>query len=224
MTIYELNLEIKEGLFDFLSSKKKNNNQSNKNISSNQSNKFQDISGEPIFPECKYKNGIIVGSKYKGMDILGSKNEEDILINILGNLFVTNWVKVGEKCLKKILSYLIAKYISEEEIEGEDEIDLEPIIRSLEKNSNELDLTQNDKNKYSKAEIKVLEKIYDRILYHRDSLFNDFFRNPKEFKNGWNEVKNKIITTIENILKTRGDALMHVGMHYSKKADQKQRN
>jgi len=217
MTVYELNIEIKEGLFGFLSG----NDKKNKQKKSRQNDDRFDMEGNAIFPECKIGNTIIISDKYNGVKIIGSYNEEDILINILGNLFVTNWVKTGERCLKKILSYLLAKYIAEEDIENEDEIDLSPIIKSLEENKDEIEISSNEKKNYTKSELKVLEKIYERILYHRDSLFNDFFMNPKEFKEGWNEVKRKIIVTIENILKTKGDALMHVGMHYSKKEDKR---
>ena len=220
MTINELNNQINEGFFSFFNSKNEKKNKIKKTTTKKSS--LSDISGGiPIFPECKKGNTVIIGSKYKGEKILNSPYEEDILIKILGNLFVTNWVKTGEKCLKKILSYLLVKYIKEEDIENEENIDLTPIINSLEDNKPTLEIK--NVNKYSKQEIKILEKIYERILYHRDSLFNKFFMNPKEFKDGWEEVKTKIIETIENILKTQGNALMHVGMHYSTKYDKKRK-
>lgn len=141
------------------------------------------------------------------------RTSETKLVQAAAQMFRGEWVnnKDAQKCLSYTISFLLRKFL--EDIDNTTDINLDIIGDALVNGH----LTYATSHK----DYKMVERVYERISYHRDSLINDLFKNPISFKESWSEIKNKLSTTIENILKTGGDITLSMGQDKAMQDDNK---
>jgi len=183
-----------------------NDKKTNKSKISQPKHQVEEVASKPFGGVCKYKNSVLIPETPE------YRINDEKLIQAAAQMFRGNWVnnKDAQLCLKNVLSHLLSRFISNMENEIND-IDLEVIANSL----------ASDKLEYDKAnsDFRIVNKIFNRIKYHKERIFDKMISEPGSFKDKWVDAKEELSKVIENILKTGGETTMALGQLAAERSD-----
>lgn len=163
---------------------------------------------EPFGGVCKYKNSVLIPDKPELY-----KNERQ-LVDVTSRMFMGQWMKQEQprKCMKYIINHLIKLYISSIPKEKSDGIDMKVIVKSLESDTLNYPRIKDD--------YKLVNKIFQRIVEHRERLFDAMLEDSSNFKEKWAESKTTIGNVIENLVANGGEMNHMLGSYAAKVADE----
>lgn len=169
----------------------------------------KNLDDEPSAPfggVCKYKKSILIPEN----PIL--RKDEGKLIKAAAQMFRGNWVnnKDAQSCLKAVLSHLLKTYL-EDYTNHINTINMAMLGDSL--------VDGQLKYASSNEDFRMVQRVFNRIMYHKNRIFNDMINNPGNFENKWKSAKEELSTVIENVLKTGGDVRSALGISVAAKQD-----
>jgi len=186
----------------FFINDKKNIIQNNKTIDKTK----EEVASKPFGGVCKYKNSVLIPETPE------YRMNDEKLIRAAAQMFRGNWVnnKDAQSCLKNVLSHLLSRFISKMENDVND-IDLGVIADSLASDKLEYDKTNSD--------FRTVNKVFTRIKYHKERIFDKMISEPGNFKDKWVDAKEELSKVIENILKNGGETTMALGQLAAERSD-----
>lgn len=207
------NEDLQEGVKDFLSSMffmDPNTDLSSKKKNKNTSEKKQPEieAAEPFGGVCKFRNSVLIPetSEYR--------NNPDKLIKAAAQMFRGNWInnKDAQHCLKSVIAHLLSLYL-EDYNNNVNDIDMSVIANSIADNKFQYS--------HSNDDYKMVYRVYKRIKYHKERIFDDMITNPGNFSQKWKDAKTELATVIENVLKTGGENKIFLGRAAARAASKK---
>ena len=206
MRLKTLNLveeDLQEGMKDLLGSMffmdTKTNISAKKNKKKVPVKKLEDEEASyPFGGVCKFRNSILIPETNE------YRRDPEKLIQVVAQMFRGNWVnnKEAQNCLKSVIAHLLSMYLDDYHNTVND-IDMTVIADSIADNNLKYSATNDD--------YKRVLRVYNRIKYHKDRIFDDMIKNPGNFQQQWKDAKTELATIIENILKTGGETRVFLG-------------